>query len=138
MMRVMQIAEADAKAQRTSRTLASFYLYRVAHSALVDEIRRVRRRGEEPLDSDERVVAVTAAHHDPERIAASNQIGRGIQDCLAQMSEERRLAVTLYLQGHTVPEASRILDWTAKRTENLVYRGLADLRECLMLKGMRP
>jgi RNA polymerase sigma-70 factor (ECF subfamily) len=37
-----------------------------------------------------------------------------------------------------VPEASRILDWSAKRTENLVYRGLADLRECLTLKGMRP
>jgi hypothetical protein len=26
----------------------------------------------------------------------------------------------------------------AKRTENLVYRGLADLRQCLMAKGHRP
>lgn len=137
-MRVMQIVEADAKAQGPARTLTSFYVYKAAHSALVDEIRRVRRRAEDSLESDDNVVAVTGAHHNPERIAASHEIGRGIQDCLAQMNDQRRLAVTLYLQGHTVPEASRILDWSAKRTENLVYRGLADLRECLMLKGMRP
>jgi RNA polymerase sigma-70 factor (ECF subfamily) len=138
-MRVMKIAEADAMAEEPTRTLASFYLYKAAHSALVDEIRRVRRRGEAPLENDEGVVtAVAGAHHNPERLAASDQIGRGIQDCLAQMSDERRLAVTLYLQGHTVPEASRVLDWSTKRTENLVYRGLADLRECLMRKGMRP
>jgi RNA polymerase sigma-70 factor, ECF subfamily len=46
--------------------------------------------------------------------------------------------VTLYLQGHTVPETARILGWDAKRAENLVYRGLADLRQCLMGKGHRP
>jgi RNA polymerase sigma-70 factor (ECF subfamily) len=137
-MRVMQIVQADAVAQGPARTLASFYLYKAAHSALVDEIRRVRRRHEDSLETEEDVAAVTGAHLNPERIAASQEIGRGIQDCLTQMSDDRRLAVTLYLQGHTVPEASRILDWSAKRTENLVYRGLADLRECLTLKGMRP
>ena len=76
--------------------------------------------------------------HDPERAAASEEIGRGIQTCLAHMKRDRRLAVTLYLQGHTVTEAARILEWPVKRTENLVYRGLADLRACLASKGMRP
>lgn len=137
-MRVMQIVNADASGREGNRPLAPFYLYKVAHSALVDEIRRVRRRHEAALDDTENVTAQTPAHLNPERIAASHQIGRGIQDCLTQMSRERRLAVTLYLQGHTVPEASRILDWSAKRTENLVYRGLAELRECLKLKGMQP
>ena len=102
----------------------------------MDEIRRVRRRRESDLD-DEGVEPVAIAQPDPERIAASREIGRGILDCLSRMSRERRLAVTLYLQGHSVPEASRVLDWTAKRTENLVYRGLTDLRECLMSKGLR-
>jgi RNA polymerase sigma-70 factor (ECF subfamily) len=137
-MRVMQIVEADPPRPEGSRALASFYLYKVAHSALVDEIRRVRRRREAPLEPTEDVAAHTGTHLDPERMAASKQIGRGIQDCLTRMNRDRRLAVTLYLQGHTVPEASRILDWSAKRTENLVYRGLADLRACLQVKGMRP
>ena len=30
----------------------------------------------------------------------------------------------LYLQGHSVPDTARLLGWAAKRTENLVYRGL--------------
>ena len=54
------------------------------------------------------------------------------------MKRERRLAVMLHLQGHPVAEAARILGWTVKRTENLVYRGLADLRHCLICKGHRP
>ena len=93
--------------------------------------------GARPDLDDEEVAPVAITRQDPERIAAAREIGRGIQDCLSQMSRERRLAVTLYLQGHSVPEASRVLDWPAKRTENLVYRGLADLRECLEAKGMR-
>ena len=75
---------------------------------------------------------------DPERITASRQIGREIVECLSHLNRERRLAVTLYLQGHSVPEAARGLDWPAKRTENLVYRGLANLRACLLRKGLRP
>jgi len=41
------------------------------------------------------------------------------------MKHERRLAVALHLQGHTVAEAARLLDLSFKRTENLVYRGLS-------------
>ena len=136
LMRVMQVVDKPSAGDEGNRPLSSSYLYKVAHSALVDEIRRVRRRREVDLDNED-VAPVAITRQDPERLTASREIGRGIVDCLSQMSRERRLAVTLYLQGHSVPEASRVLDWPAKRTENLVYRGLADLRECLMSKGMR-
>ena len=97
----------------------------------------MRRRRETDLE-DDAVIRSAVTAHDPERIAASSEIGRGIQACLENMQHDRRLAVTLYLQGHTVPEAAQILEWAAKRTENLVYRGLADLRTCLTVKGLRP
>jgi RNA polymerase sigma-70 factor, ECF subfamily len=137
LMRVMQLLNSRSSAGEGSDGFSSSYLYKVAHSALVDEIRRVRRRRETDLEGDAvEDVAVTTL--DPEQLASSTEIGSGIQGCLQQMKEERRLAVTLYLQGHTVVEASRILEWSAKRTENLVYRGLADLRACLTSKGLRP
>ena len=82
------------------------------------------------------IPAVAAA--DPEREAASREIARGIRACLQEMVRDRRLAVTLHLQGHSVGDAARILEWAQKRTENLVYRGLADLRACLAAKGLRP
>jgi len=65
-------------------------------------------------------------------------VGRAIRDCLLGLVTPRRLAVTLHLQGHTVPQAAEVLGWDAKRTENLVYRGLADLRVCLARKGVTP
>lgn len=136
-MRVMHIVSKQTDSPEGESAFASSYLYKVAHSALVDEIRRMTRRQETGLD-DAAVDRVALNFQDPERVAASRQIGQGIQDCLSRMHRDRRLAVTLHLQGHSVPDASRVLDWPAKRTENLVYRGLADLRECLMSKGIQP
>jgi RNA polymerase sigma-70 factor, ECF subfamily len=138
------------QASEGDRPLSSFYLYRVAHSALVDEIRRRQRRREVQLDVGEPDAADAAAQGhvarapepratgDPEQDAALRELGGAVRGCLLDMKRDRRLAVTLYLQGHSVPEAARLLDWPVKRTENLVYRGLADLRQCLLAKGHMP
>ena len=136
-MRVMRIAGQRAASGEVDEPLSTSYLYKVAYSVMVDEIRRLRRHPETGLD-DDAVAPVAVARENPERTAASKEIGRGIRECLALMKRERRLAATLHLQGHTVPEAARILDWAVKQTENLVYRGLADLRKCLLAKGIRP
>ena len=136
-MRVMRITGQRSSSPEGNDALSASYLYRVAYSVLVDEIRRLRRHPETDLE-DSAVAPLMVAAENPERMAASKEIGRGIQECLAQMKRERRLAATLHLQGHTVPEAARILDWALKQTENLVYRGLADLRKCLLAKGIRP
>lgn len=134
---VMRVMEIHRKSEG-DRELTSSYLYRVAYSTLVDEIRRVRRRRETSLDNGEGVGERPMARGNPEEATASEEIGRGIRECLSGMRRERRLAVALHLQGHTVPEAARLLEWGTKRTENLVYRGLADLRDCLRAKGFQP
>lgn len=136
-MRIMQIAGRRESSGEETEALASSYLYKVAYSVLVDEIRRTRRRPEIEME-ESTVAAVAIAADNPERTAASREIGRAIQACLASMKRERRLAATLHLQGHSVPDAARLLDWAVKQTENLVYRGLADLRKCLLAKGVRP
>jgi RNA polymerase sigma-70 factor (ECF subfamily) len=133
LMRLMDLARKG----EGERRLPSSYLYKVAHSVLIDEIRRIRRRRETSLEEGE-PVPMEAPSGNPETVAAGQEIGRGILQCLAGLLRERRLSVTLYLQGHSVPEAARILDWSPKKTENLVYRGLADLRECLAAKGFKP
>jgi len=134
---------AAERGREGTRPLTAFYLHRAAHSALVDEIRRRKRRPEVPLEADTsegepgaRIEPVAAG--DPEASASFRELGTAVRDCLSAAVRDRRLAVTLYLQGHTVPEAARILGWDNKRTENLVYRGLADLRQCLLGKGHRP
>ena len=117
--------------------LRASYLWRVAYSVTVDEIRRLRRRREAPLE-DAAGTADGTPYSDPERRQAAGRIAEGVRDCLGRLVEDRRLAVTLHLQGHSVPEAATLLGWAAKRVENLVYRGLADLRRCLLAKGLTP
>jgi RNA polymerase sigma-70 factor (ECF subfamily) len=119
------------------RLLVTSYIWRVAYSAVVDEIRRQRRLHEVPMDELTHEVTADAAP-DPERATRGREIGAAITDCLQRLVRARRHAVTLHLLGHTVAEAGRLLGWSAKRAENLVYRGLADLRACLAAKGLQP
>lgn len=119
--------------------LSSFYLKRVAYSALVDEIRRLERKRETPLEGDDgEPLPVTSPAPGPERIQAGRETGEGIRDCLGTLLHQRRLAVTLYLQEVSVVDAASMLGWDLKQTRNLVYRGLGDLRLCLKGKGLEP
>lgn len=133
-MRVMDVQ----RAREGNAEISAFYLRKAAHSALVDEIRRLRRRPEVSLEDDSDAPAVAAATLDPERHASGRQTGRAIQSCLGTLVRPRRLAVVLHLQGHSVPEVGKLMSWTDKRAENLVYRGLADLRRCLERNGVTP
>ncbi|HEX4959961.1 MAG TPA: RNA polymerase sigma factor [Thermoanaerobaculia bacterium] len=138
LMRVMEIQ----KRKEGTAEFTSFYLRRAAYSAMIDEIRRLRRRQEVSLeggsDEEEGVVFDPAAPApDPERASASREVGQAIRDCLGRMVPPRRHAVTLNLQGHSVPEIGKLLGWTGKKAENLVYRGMSDLRTCLGEKGIR-
>lgn len=135
LMRVMEIH----RKREGAAEFSPYYLKRAAYSAMIDEIRRLRRRQEVPLEADEDdgggfdPAAETA---DPERASASREVGRAIRDCLGAMVKPRRMAVTLNLQGHSVPDIGKLLGWTGKKAENLVYRGMADLRGCLESKGL--
>jgi RNA polymerase sigma-70 factor (ECF subfamily) len=118
--------------------LNSSYLWKVAYTATVDEIRRLRRRREVTLEEGDVESTMLSPHPGPEQAQAGGEIAHFLHDCLRRLVEPRRLAVVLHLQGHTGPEAARLLGWSEKRVENLIYRGLADLRLCLRAKGLRP
>ena len=121
-----------------NRSFSSSYLWRVAYSALIDEIRRQRRRKETGVADEDLEREAAILDPDPEALLAGSQIGEGIQQCLNKLVASRRLAMTLYLQGHSVPSAAEVLGFSPKKTENLVYRGLQQLRECLVKKGFKP
>lgn len=114
------------------------YWRKAAYHAVVDEIRRRRRRREDPLDDAlPRGGPAAASAHDPERRAASREIGEAIGECVRRLRTTRRLAVVLFLQGHSLHESAALLGWADKRVESGLYRGLQDLRGCLARKGWK-
>jgi RNA polymerase sigma-70 factor (ECF subfamily) len=96
------------------------YLWRVAYTVVIDEIRRYSRQQRQA----EQLARGEGGTPGPE-------VRSEILDCLGGLQDRRRTAVTLHLQGFRVGEVARALGWTEKQAENLVYRGLADLRICL-------
>ncbi len=125
LIRVWQALRGSAETPNAS------YLYRAAYTTVVDEIRRRRRR----LEGDERgeqALDTLAAAGDLRRDVA---IGEGITRCLERQNEDRRRALTLFLLGNSIEATARLLGGPAKRAENLIYRGLRHLRDCLAELG---
>lgn len=120
------------------KSFSSMYLEKAVCGAIVDEIRRACRRKEEPVAEGPQWEPAAPGGADPEQSTSSAEIARGILDCLARLVPARRLAVTLYLHGCSVPEVAARRGWTLAKAESLVYRGRADLRACLKRKGLEP
>jgi RNA polymerase sigma-70 factor (ECF subfamily) len=113
------------------------YLWKVAYTATVNEIRRVRRQREDSVEP-EILEHHNASSADPERESVSREIGEAIRGCLGDMLEPRRLAVLMHLYGYGLKKTAGVLGWVPKRADNLLYRGMADLRKCLVGKGIKP
>lgn len=132
------------QALRSERNIAdpASYLYRIAATATIDAVRRIKARRESPLsiveDMEEGPSGVRPAESadSPERVAAGREIGRRIRDALATLPDNRRRAVGLYLQGFTSEEIGGLLGWSEPKARNLMYRGLKELRQQLTRYGI--
>jgi RNA polymerase sigma-70 factor, ECF subfamily len=118
--------------------LGMSYVQRVAFTVTLDEIRRAAARKETSMDTPGTPQEFAAPRPSPEAQAEGAEIGEAVRDCLSQLVDARRRAATLHLLGHSVPDVARLLGWNDKQAENAVYRGFADLRECLTSKGFEP
>jgi RNA polymerase sigma-70 factor (ECF subfamily) len=120
------------------------YVVRVATTAAIDALRRVRTRREEPLDpgtTDDsgeirQATVLRAIGPNPEEQATAGELFRKVDVALASLAPDRGRAVRLSLQGFTTVEIARLLDWTEPRARNLLYRGLKELRARLAQEGI--
>ena len=131
-------------ALRRERTIAdpASYLYRIAATAAIDAVRRVRARRETQMDStvvlDEHaaVLPIVSTDRTPEQLVVDQQVSDRIADAVARLADNRRRAVGLHLQGFTSTEIGQLLGWTEPKARNLTHRGLNDLRASLRSEGI--
>ncbi|HYE75217.1 MAG TPA: RNA polymerase sigma factor [Blastocatellia bacterium] len=122
----------------------SSYIYRIASTTVIDAIRKVRARREESLyysadqeDEEEQLKPFAEAGHlAPDRQLEQKQTMYKVAAALAQLPENRRQVVSLYLKGMFSQEIADLLGWSEAKARNLLYRGLKDLREQLKAEGI--
>ena len=121
------------------------YIYRIAVTATINAVRRVKARREEQLspdcdaeegDEDRQGFLADDPRKAPDRLAEQGEIVRKIEEALKRLPENRRLAAGLYLEGMTTGEIGDLMGWSEPKARNLAYRALNDLRRELRLMGI--
>jgi RNA polymerase sigma factor (sigma-70 family) len=126
-LRLIRLATA-----RDPGALGTGYLVRTLRSVAIDEVRRRARR---LLASDVEPLA-DAGTTDPEQLVMARRLRRRVDLALVRVSESRRCPVQLYLAGFSIVECADHMGIRAKQAENLVYRGLTQLRRELQPRGL--
>lgn len=123
-------------ASEKTEPLSASYVYRTSMSAAIDLLRRRRARGADRtvgLDTVEEPAAETA---DPSRRVEESELAAQLDRALEAIAPTRRPVVRMYLAGHSSEEIAALMGWSEAKARNLVYRGMADLRERLLEMGI--
>jgi len=118
-------------------SVGSSYLYRTAVSAALDVLRRHRRPREDALE-DVGQEPAAPSRREPEQSLESSELAQQVARAIDTITPSRRPVVRMYLAGYTREEIATLLGWSEAKTRNLLYRGLADLRERLTEQGIGP
>lgn len=120
------------------RRAKASYIYRTAISASIDIIRgRRARRFEMPAD-DAIVEAALDTRRRTDARLDQHELAEAVHRAIALLAESRRAVVRMHLAGYERNEIAELLGWTEAKTRNLLYRGLADLRQILESWGIGP
>ena len=112
------------------------FLQSVAATTVIDALRRSEVRAAEPLPEDDGEPGQLAESGvSPEQSATDDERMSGLQRCLAEIPERRRLPITLHLQGFSLQEIADVVGTSAEAARKLVTRGLDGLKSRLRELG---
>jgi RNA polymerase sigma-70 factor (ECF subfamily) len=112
------------------------WLYRILRNTFIDLYRREQRaRTEGGLDTvvADPAPAAVAAGGEPEQVRAV--VGHEIEQAMAALSDDARMAVLLDLEGWSEPEIAGILECAPGTVKSRLFRARAVLRERLRDHG---
>jgi RNA polymerase sigma-70 factor (ECF subfamily) len=128
-------AHSGERIEKIEQVSAS-YVYRVAVSAAVDLLRRRRARGADQTVALEETEDPVAHGSDPTRFVEQSELAAQLAKAIEAITPSRRPVLRMYLAGYSREEVATMMGWSEPKTRNLLYRGLADLRERLTEMGI--
>ena len=114
------------------------YVQRFVASTVIDALRRAEVRAAEPLpeEEDDVPVELNEGSVGPDRIAGDAERMQGIERCMNEIPERRRVPIALHLQGFSLQEIADLAGIpSAEAARKLVSRGLDELKTRLRELG---
>lgn len=114
------------------------YIQRVVASAVIDAVRRAQVRAADPLPEDDEtaVQQMPEGPVEPDRRARDSERMEVLARCMNEITERRRMPVTLHLQGFSLQEIAEKTDIpSAEAARKLVSRGMDELKSRLRDTG---
>ena len=127
-----------AIARDRSGAFHASYVQRVVASTVIDALRRAEVRAAEPLPEEDDDNPVDLGEHSvgPEQSAGDVERMQGIERCMNEIPERRRVVVALHLQGFSLQEIADLAGIaSAEAARKLVSRGLEELKSRLRELG---
>jgi len=116
------------------------YIYRVAASATIDAIRRLKARREEQLDpggdGEPGLELPVEAAGSGERALERRRLLEKVEAVVDGLEARRGQVVRLHAQGFTTVEMARLMGTTEPAARNLLHRALKELRQRLRERGL--
>lgn len=119
---------------RSDRTVYSrgAYIKKIINSSVIDQLRKFRRQDYLVSHEKHKQISELSRPYDHDKETARLKAWRdSIHEGVERLIRSRRQVIKLYLLGFSIREISSYLGWSVDKTRNLLYRGLADLRNNL-------
>ncbi|MCF6318689.1 MAG: RNA polymerase sigma factor [Proteobacteria bacterium] len=134
-IRLLKLIKSDREIE-----ISSSYIYRMTANIIIDLVRKNKRHTHETPISDELEddynINFVSESKLPEQQLANEHSIENILNVIETLSENRRVAVKLRLQGFKNKEISDMTGWSYNKVESLSKRGLKDLRSKLIDLGI--
>jgi RNA polymerase sigma factor (sigma-70 family) len=118
----------------------SSYLYRAAVRETVRVLREERRKrgalGSLDESHDDNRGEPVTEDPTPHDRASSRELSERLEEVIASLPAERQQAVRGHLAGLGVQEIMGLRHWSYNKARNLIQRGMADLRQRLLERGI--
>jgi len=111
------------------------YIKKIVNSSVIDLLRKWKRDQGIMLAEKQKKVSEIKKDY-PIAISLEENLRDTVAEAVDSLIESRRKVVRLHLMDMTIEEISAYFNWSTDKTRNLLYRGLADLKNLLRNKDI--
>jgi RNA polymerase sigma factor (sigma-70 family) len=111
------------------------YINKIVNSVVIEAI-STSRRETETLVRLRQEMPEEHGHHSQRNVTDGGPMMDALAASLNEIRASRRNVLSLFLAGLTLEEIAELKRWSRSKTNNLFYRGLADLKKKLAAKGV--